>query len=79
MASESFFRPAAVMPLRRLADFVLFAELSPPRRRAQRAFAAATNFARVAADMRRRPREPRPVDDFASLPPNKELSRCSKE
>jgi hypothetical protein len=68
IASESFLRPAAVNPLRRRGALAADGALAVvPLRRAQRARAAAANFARVAADIGRRlRRERRPP---ARLPP----------
>ena len=59
--SESFLRPAAVSPPLLLpAALAAALLLVVPLRRAQRAFAAAASFARVAADIGRRlPRERR--------------------
>ena len=87
------------MPPLREADFVDVDALVlpppvlllPPLRFAQRAFAAAANFARVAADMGRRRRSPLPlvvpepdvlavrlvVEEDCDPPPNKELMRSS--
>jgi len=53
MASESFFLPAAVSP----PFFLAGALAAPPLRLAQRARAAAANFARVAADIGLRARD----------------------
>ena len=80
IASDSFLRPAAVRPpLLLRAGFA--AELLVPFRFAQRAFAAAANFARVAADMGRRVRPPRRRDRFAPPelvdPPKRVDKRCS--
>ena len=61
MASESFFLPAAVSPPFFLAG-PLAAGAAPPRRWAQRALAAAASFARVAADIGFRLREPLPFE-----------------
>lgn len=56
IASESFFLPAAVSPPFFLAGAL--AEAVVPFRWAQRALAAAASFARVAADIGRRLRDP---------------------
>lgn len=77
MESESFFRPAAVKPPPLEADLVdllllLLLEEDDeelPRTPAQRARAAAANFARVAADIGRRRRRPSPEDFLALLLP----------
>src|SRR4051794_37495942 len=65
MASESFLRPAAVKPPRRLLEAVDFGAVLPPlvspRAAAQRARAAAASLARVAGDMGRRLPRPRPI------------------
>jgi hypothetical protein len=60
IASDSFRRPAAVSPLRRPEVFAADGALVVvPLRRAQRARAAAANFARVAGDIGRRLRRER--------------------
>ena len=82
MASESFFRPAAVSP-----PFFLAGDLAAvpvPLRWAQRALAAAASLARVAADIGRRLRDPllEEVETLALLepPPAKsEANRLSSE
>ena len=77
--SESFFRPAAVRPLRRLRDFAGLVAPSALRTPAQRALAAAASLALVAADIGRRlPLLPRgaPGDGWVA-PPNRELRRAS--
>src|SRR3954454_5998591 len=64
MASESFLRPAAVRPPRRLLEAVDFGAELPevsPRAAAQRARAAAASLARVAGDIGRRLPRPRPI------------------
>ena len=84
IASESLRRPAAVKPLRRLGAEGAAAEaVVVPLRLAQRARAAAANFARVAADIGRRPpplrrRPPRlRLELVAEPPPNRLEKRCS--
>src|SRR6266404_1642724 len=85
IASESFLRPAAVNPLRLRGplDAAAGALAVVPLRRAQRARAAAANFARVAADIGRRLRLRRPPARRrappAALvePPKRVLKRCS--
>lgn len=62
IASDSFFLPAAVSPPLFFAGTLaapppLAPPPLPPLRFAQRAFAAVASFARVAADIGRRPRE----------------------
>ena len=80
MASESFFLPAAVSPPFFLAG-PLAAGAAPPRRWAQRALAAAASFARVAADIGFRLREPLPFELGAlgalDPPPKSEDNRLS--
>jgi hypothetical protein len=84
--SESFLRPAAVSPLRRRGPFAAAGALAVvvPLRRAQRARAAAANFARVAADIGRRPRRrpplrrPSPEEELVE-PPKRVESFCSRE
>jgi hypothetical protein len=68
---ESLFRPAAVIPPFFLGAVVFI----PAFCLAQRAFAAAANLARVAADMRRRP--PR-VEGPGEEPPRIDERRFSK-
>jgi hypothetical protein len=81
--SESFLRPAAVNPLRRRGPFAAAGALAVvPLLRAQRARAAAANFARVAADIGRRlPRERRPPERLRPEelvePPKSVDNRCS--
>ena len=77
IASESRFRPAAEIPLRRLALFADF--VAPPRRSAQRALAAAAILARDAADIGRRlPVRARVVEDDFAPPPKREVRRRSR-
>jgi hypothetical protein len=73
-------RPAAVMPPLRLFPARGWLACLPPRCLAQRARAAADSFARVAADILRLPRRPRPVERGAPAPPppTSEFKRLSK-
>jgi hypothetical protein len=81
--SESFLRPAAVNPLRLPLAAAAGAALAVvPLRRAQRARAAAANFARVAGDIGRRLRLRRPPARLPSPeevvePPKRVDKRCS--
>lgn len=70
IASESFLRPAAVSPLLFLRDPLALAAgaLVVPFRLAQRAFAAAASFARVADDIGLRRRERRRLGPAARAP-----------
>ena len=95
IASASLRRPSGVIPpLRDADDFVDaaagVAEALPPFCFAQRAFAAAASFARVAADIGLRRRSPPPLvvlllvaerllllEEDCDPPPNKELIRSS--
>jgi hypothetical protein len=85
IASESFRRPAAVNPLRRAGAFAADGALAVvvPLRRAQRARAAAANFARVAGDIGRRLRLERrppallPPPEGVVEPPKRDDKRCS--
>ena len=84
MDSESFLRPAAVNPLR-LPLAAAGALAVVPLRRAQRARAAAANFARVAGDIGRRLRRERrpparlaPAEELVA-PPKRVARRCSRE
>jgi hypothetical protein len=82
--SESFLRPAAVNPLRRPGALAADGALAVvPLRRAQRARAAAANFARVAGDIGRRLRRERrpparlaPPEELVE-PPKRVDNRCS--
>lgn len=65
IASESLLRPAAVRPPLLLPAGLAAELLVVPFRFAQRAFAAAANFARVAADIGRRVPPERRRDRFA--------------
>jgi hypothetical protein len=81
IASESFLRPAAVRPPLLLPAGFAAELLVVPFRFAQRAFAAAANFARVAADIGRRVRPERRRERFAPPelvdPPKRVDKRCS--
>jgi hypothetical protein len=81
IASESFLRPAAVRPPRFLPAGFAAELLVVPFRFAQRAFAAAANLARVAADIGRRERPPRRRERFPPPelvePPKRVDKRCS--
>jgi hypothetical protein len=88
IASESFFRPAAVNPRRRPEAFAAVGAVAVvvvvPLRRAQRARAAAANLARVAADIGRRPRRRPPLRRPSSEeglvdPPKRVDNFCSSE
>lgn len=82
MASESFLRPAAVRPPLLFPAGFAAELLVVPLRFAQRAFAEAANFARVAADIGRRvPPERRRRERLAPPelvePPKRVDKRCS--
>lgn len=85
MASESFRRPAAVRPpLLFPADLAAVLVVVVPLRLAQRAFAAAANLARVAADIGRRVppvrrRERLPPRELVEGPPKRVDRRSSSE